>query len=235
MILEIRNIQKRFGGIHALRGFGFELKQGEVLGLIGPNGSGKTTVFNIITGLYRADSGQVFFQGTDITRFSIHKIALTGISRSFQATRLFFNRTVSENLGIVCEAPRGTIKTEETICKVLDLVGLAEQENRLASELSSADQRLLMIALGLSLSPKVLLLDEPTAGMNAEEVSRTLGIIETVSSDGCAVLLIEHNMGAVTRVCSRSVVLSYGELIAEGSMEEIKRNPKVISAYLGQE
>jgi branched-chain amino acid transport system ATP-binding protein len=234
MILEVQDIHKRFGGIVALNGLSFHIVEGEVLGLIGPNGSGKTTVFNMITGLYRPDGGEVLFRGERITGEPIYRIARKGISRTFQATRLFFNLTVWENIRTVCEAiaPRGQ---QDRISEVLPQVGLEGKEHRFGHELTSAEQRLLMIGMGLSLSPSLLLLDEPTAGMNAEEVSQTLDIIRAIRRRNCAVLLIEHNMRAVASICDRCIVLNYGERIAEGPVQEIRQNPLVIKAYLGEE
>lgn len=234
MILEVRDIAKRFGGVQALNGLSFHVDEGKVIGLIGPNGSGKTTVFNIVTGLYRPDKGKVLFRSESITGEPIHSIARRGISRTFQATRLFFNFTVSENIRTVCE---GFVQKgwEEKTREVLSSVRLDGKEEFFAHELTSAEQRLLMIAMGLSLSPCLLLLDEPTAGMNAEEVSETLNIIQAVREKGCAVLLIEHNMRAVSSICEHCIVLNYGELIAEGPVEEIRKDPLVIKAYLGED
>jgi len=233
-ILRIEEVSKRFGGIAALNGASFHMREGEVLGLIGPNGSGKTTVFNVITGLYRPEQGRIVFRGENISGQSVHRIARKGISRTFQATRLFFNLSVWENVRTVCEivTRKGT---GEKIEEVLSSVGLDGKKEKPASELTSAEQRLLMICMGLSLSPCVLLLDEPTAGMNAEEVAETLRVIEKIKGQGCSVLLIEHNMAAISSICERCVVLNYGKLIAEGPVHEIQRNPHVIEAYLGKD
>jgi len=233
-ILELRDLSKKFGGVQALNGLGFKVEKDEVTGLIGPNGSGKTTVFNIITGLYRPDRGQVLFRSDSITGEPIHRIARKGISRTFQATRLFFNFTVWDNIRTVCEAfDRET--WEEKAREVLSMVNLNGKENFPANELTSAEQRLLMIAMGASLSPSLLLLDEPTAGMNVEEVSKTMNIVRSIKNNDCAVLLIEHNMRAVSSICDTCIVLNHGELIAQGSVKEIHNNPLVIKAYLGED
>ena len=234
MILEIRDIHKRFGGIVALKDLSFLIQEGEILGLIGPNGSGKTTVFNIITGVYQPDKGQIFFRGENITGRPIYWIARKGIARTFQATRLFFNLTVWENMRTVSEAFDQREK-EESIDEILSLIRLENKTNRLASELTSAEQRRLMIAMGLCLSPRLLLLDEPTVGMNTEEVLETLGMIRSIRQKGCAILLIEHNMRAVSNICDRCIVLNFGQRIAEGSTHEIRKDRRVIEAYLGEE
>lgn len=234
MILEIRDVYKRFGGVVALKDLSFTIQEGEILGLIGPNGSGKTTVFNVITGVYQPDKGQVLFQGENITGRPIYWIARRGIARTFQATRLFFNLTVRENMRTVSEAfDQG--EKEEPIHEILSLIRLENKTNRLASELTSAEQRRLMIAMGLCLSPRLLLLDEPMVGMNTEEVLETLGMIRAIRRKGCAILLIEHNMRAVANICDRCIVLNFGQRIAEGPTHEIRKDRRVIEAYLGEE
>ena len=235
MALEVKHVTKNFGGVTALGDLSLILEQGELLGLIGPNGSGKSTVLNIITGLYRPSNGDVFFEGNDISRLGVHKIARLGISRTFQTTRLFFNLKVWENIRTVYETRGSKTEPDEKIRESLSLVGLESKSNWFAHELSSAEQRLLMISMGVCTSPKVLLLDEPSAGMNAEEVSETMKIIKRIANDGCAVMLIEHNMRVIAGICERCLVLNYGKLIAEGRVDEIKSDPLVIKAYLGEE
>ena len=234
MILEFRNVQKRFGGVVALKDLAFSLRENEILGLIGPNGSGKTTVFNIITGVYHPDKGRILFLGQNITGRPIYWIARRGIARTFQATRLFFNLTVGENMRTVHEA-FDQKATKCSIDEILSLIHLNKKKDRLASELTSAEQRRLMIAMGLALSPRLLLLDEPMVGMNTDEVSETVGMIRSIRQTGCAILLIEHNMRAVANICDRCVVLNFGERIADGTIQEIRKDRRVIEAYLGEE
>ena len=231
-ILEMQNVEKRFGGVRAIDQFSLKVEPGMIYGLIGPNGAGKTTIFNTITGIYQADGGRILFQGKNITKIEPHEAAHLGIARTFQNIRLFGNLSVKTNVMISCNmhskyhlgdallrTPRyreATKETEDCAMEFLDIVGLADKGEERASSLPYGHQRKLEIARAMATDPKLLLLDEPAAGMNADES-----------------LMIEHHMDVVTNLCDACTVLNFGKTLATGTVEEIKKNPEVIAAYLG--
>jgi len=238
-ILEIHDLCKNFGGIKAVDELSFQVKHGEILGLLGPNGSGKTTIFNLITGVYEADSGGIRFEEYDITNQLSYKIALKGISRTFQATKLFYKQTVLNNIVTAMIArTRKKLASQETfqrIDNVLEFTHLENVKHALASDLTHAQQRRLMVAMALIEEPELLLLDEITSGMSGEECNEMIEIAKKIRDGGITIVLIEHNMRVAMTLSDRILVLNFGKKIADGTPGEISTNETVLEAFLGRE
>jgi branched-chain amino acid transport system ATP-binding protein len=234
-LLTVEGVSKSFGGLKAVSGATFALAEGEVLGLIGPNGAGKTTLFHLISGFLRPDEGRVRYAGEDLAGLRPHDICQRGMVRTFQVTRPFPRLSVTEN--VLVGAMERVAHRREALAiadEVLALTGLAEKGGQMGHSLTLADRKRLELARALATRPRVLLLDEVMAGLNATETGRLIELIRTVHARGITILLIEHVMKAVMALSQRILVLNYGELIAEGSPETIVKNPKVIEAYLGE-
>lgn len=251
MLLTVRNLVKEFGGLRAINNLSFEVNQGEVLGIIGPNGAGKSTLFNLLTGVLSPTNGEIVFDEKPVAGLPVHVLAQRGIARTFQTTKIFMDQTVLNNImiGVVPKTKhsvwnaimnRRKMKREEggllERCEgVIRFIELDEKANRFAGELGQEEQKRLAIGIAMATEPRLLLLDEPTGGINIEEIDRLMGIIRKIWSKGITICLIEHKMKMVMELCERIIVLNYGTKIAEGAPQEVRHNEAAIKAYLGEE
>lgn len=249
-MLEVRGITQRFGGITALEDISFRVEKGAITGVIGPNGAGKTTLFNIATGIYTQTGGQVFLDGVDISGVPADRLASRGLVRTFQNIELFGTMTVLENVmvGLHTRSHSGILscmgkmpwhiaeekRIRSRALEWLDFCGIPDLADQIAGSLPFGRGRMLEIARAMACEPRIMLMDEPAAGLNNRETNELAGLIRKIRSSDVTVVLVEHDMELVMDICDRIVVLNLGKLLAEGTPREIQENPAVIAAYLGE-
>ncbi|HEY6282633.1 MAG TPA: ABC transporter ATP-binding protein [Nitrososphaerales archaeon] len=235
-LLEVKGVTKDFGGLVALKGVSLEINQGEVVGLIGPNGAGKSTLFDIITGIERPTAGKVVFDGTDITGFKPYDVTRLGISRTFQSVRPFLSYTVEENIRVGALFGREDGKSiDAKVSQVLKATDLESKKDSRVTSLPTEQRKLVEVARALAGSPRLLLLDEPMAGLNPSEVSDFTQLIHQINDGGISILIVEHVMKAIMGISRRIVVLNAGSKLAEGSPGDIQKDSEVVKVYLGEE
>ncbi len=231
-LLEIREVMVRFGGVMAVGGVDLDVQAGEITGLIGPNGAGKTTLFNVISGMQDPTAGMVSVNGVDISHESPHRRAKRGLARTFQRLELFASLTVRDNVRVAAELASLT-NIDSTVDRLLEKVGVSHLADKTAGELPTGSARLVEIARALATGPQLLLLDEPASGLDESESDRLGKLLRELTGEGLGVLLVEHDMSLVMRVCDSIYVLDLGMIIAHGTPDYIQHDPHVLQAYLG--
>jgi branched-chain amino acid transport system ATP-binding protein len=235
-ILELRGVSRRFGGLDALAEVDLSVQPGEIVGLIGPNGAGKTTLVNVVTGVYKPSSGSIHFNGSKIDGLKPYQISRIGVARTFQVVQPFPEMSVLENVmapAIYAAGLKNIEEAREKALEKIEFVGLGEDEQKMASQLTFASRKRLELAKSLAMNPQLLLLDEVNAGLNPAEIDKALELIRTIAASGVTIIIIEHLMKVVLSLCNRILVLHHGALIAEGTPKEITTDPRVVQAYLG--
>ncbi|MGH7004763.1 MAG: ABC transporter ATP-binding protein [Alphaproteobacteria bacterium] len=235
-VLDCAEVQKSFGGIHALRGVSLALRQGEILGLVGPNGSGKTTLINVVSGQYRCDGGSIRLGGSEISGLPAHRIAALGVARTYQIPRPFAHLTALDNVVLAGTFGRGGREGRSVRAEAqywLEFAGLGARATRLPAELNLHERKFLELARALAARPRILMLDEVLAGLTPSEIETAIALVRRIRATGTSIIFVEHNMRAVLQLSDRLVVLNYGEVIAAGSPRDVVRQPDVIAAYLG--
>ena len=236
-LLETKNVSKTFGGLSALKEVSFDVQEDEIVGMIGPNGAGKTTMFDIITGLQRPSGGDVYFEGRSIRRLLPHSICKLGIARTYQNVRPFLNHTVRQNIEVGIYYGRGFPGTEDDGRKtdeILDLIKLKSKQDSLAKNLPIEQRKMIEVGRALATNPKLLMLDEPMAGLNPFEVVSFVELIKILRERKITVLIVEHVMRAISSACTRVIVLHHGEKLVEGTPGEVLSNKTVVDIYLGE-
>ena len=249
MILQLQTVSKRFGGLQAVSNCSFSIEKGKVTALIGPNGAGKTTIFNLITGVLKPDNGSIYFKGQDITNMSVHKRVHLGLARSFQDVRALMEMSVLENVLLACPSKYAEfpllslfkpiqVENEENVnirkaMDILEYVGLQEMKNKLAADLSYAEQKLLILGRLLATESELLLLDEPASGLDPASLRKFIELIKDLTNNGKTILIVEHNVSLVSEISDKVVFLHHGEALAEGAPDEITKNEELREIYFG--